>query len=625
MRRWRAPLSGLLLAGCTGAEPEPDAPPDPQDSAHTDSGHDTGSTDSAAPPATATAHVGPIGTLLTASRALGAGEAWTAPEGVEVIPLDASTAYAEGVGPFAVIDASGTVLASATEQAVAFSLGVDTPEQPVLLSPGHMLPIQLRAATDLDTLAFVADGAIVTGTGNDGLRAGRAVFEGALDGPQVEQHIVGLAVTARPDLLLASETISIAQTGHASYWGDLHSHSNLSHDGCEDVDNDCLPRSETPALDAVAHAEAAGLDFFALTEHAEYLSWSNLSTGATVDIWSEEQRIALDAETRGMVVIPGYEWTGGYGTGGHRTVLFDAAELCPQQFVRAQERDTVERPNGIEVYAPSTGVLARYPAELLAALAPSPECPATSVSYFHHPAYEMPRMVDWTSTDNLGLGDTVVEIYSEHGSSECDDPAVRYCDFGVNLDTYTGNGSVQTALASGLDLGFVGGTDNHASKPGSVLDGPSGIYTSAGWTEHTTGGSLTRVFSPADAPFHRASILQALRLRRTSASTYRFQRADALLLCGETAYLPGDDVPPDTVCTLLLALEDAAILSAEVDFLDRTGWADTVRLAEEGAYRAEVTLAPGELLYLRVRATLADGIEQRGWFSPWFAQASARR
>ena len=76
--------------------------------------------------------------------------------------------------------------------------------------------------------------------------------------------------------LLAQATTTVVELGRNIAWGDFHNHTNLSWDGCEDPDDFCTPRGETPGLDVFMQAEEAGLDFAALTDHGEWSRWENL-------------------------------------------------------------------------------------------------------------------------------------------------------------------------------------------------------------------------------------------------------------------------------------------------------------------------------------------------------------
>ncbi|NOY27322.1 MAG: hypothetical protein GXP62_15755, partial [Oligoflexia bacterium] len=79
-----------------------------------------------------------------------------------------------------------------------------------------------------------------------------------------------------------------------------------------------------------------------------------------------------------------------------------------------------------------------------------------------------------------------MEIYSEHGSSECWDDSLEGCGWAFNTaQGYHPQGSIQAALDHGYQLGFVAGTDSHDGRPGSIEDGPSHV---AHWRDGLEGG-----------------------------------------------------------------------------------------------------------------------------------------
>jgi hypothetical protein len=107
--------------------------------------------------------------------------------------------------------------------------------------------------------------------------------------------------------------------------------------------------------------------------------------------------------------------------------------------------------------------------------------------FAHHPAVRMPMPTDWSCHDQTY--EPVVEVISEHGNSL--DPATDYHPVRV----YQDGSDVHAALETfGLEVGFVGGTDNHMALPGSVcgLDAmkPTLPY----------GGALTMVALRTGAP-----------------------------------------------------------------------------------------------------------------------------
>jgi hypothetical protein len=215
----------------------------------------------------------------------------------------------------------------------------------------------------------------------------------------------------------------------------------------------------------------------------------------------------------------------------------------------------------------------------------------------------------------------VVEIYSEHGSSECHDLGLDGCDWSVDESIHEPSGSVQTALQLGYALGFVAGTDSHDGRPGSMADGPGVIVGSLGEEDdgyhlQFASGGLTGALTAGPEP-GRKEIVDAVELRNTMAASWMFDavRIVAVGQDGEV-YLPGDDVPTEaSPVELIVEIEDEAVESWQVEVLDPWGevWLDT----ELNSLREPLDLVEGDARYVRVRARMQDE-EHRLWASPFF-------
>lgn len=236
------------------------------------------------------------------------------------------------------------------------------------------------------------------------------------------------------------------------YWADLQIHGNLS-DG-----------TGTPA-DIYRYArDVARLDAAALTEHDH---WGYLPLDANPAAWRRILRAAADFnEAERFVTFPAYEWTN--WTFGHQHVLF------------LREEDAV-----VHAWCDPRS---DHPQELWKALGGA-EC----VTIPHHTG-GAPIPTCWKYHDPVFQ--PVVEIVSVHGVSErMGQPG---CIRGAEE-----SGMVQSALARGYRLGFVGGGDTHDGHPGIGSPGmpPPGL---AGiWARDLT----------------RKSIFEAIRARRVYATT----------------------------------------------------------------------------------------------------------
>lgn len=433
-----------------------------------------------------------------------------------------------------------------------------------------------------------------------------------------------LAPLGRPDRPLHQLDLLVVETGQRVAWGDLHSHTNLSMDACEDEEADCQPRDGLPGATALDWAERQGLDFLAFTEHAEHQTYTHASQGLSLDIWSESQAMVQAAEGSPVLALLGFEWTAVYEGGGHRTVLFEQPALCEDFRVSgAVDQSDLARPNGQELFLGRFGSAASTPALLEQALQQAvATCgPARWVAYYHHPALRRPRGVDWGAALTREAVDTVVEIYSEHGASECQDLALEGCDWRANAEQYSPAGSVRSALLQGLRLGFVGGSDNHQADPGDTRGTPSATYGHGGLKRQFAQGGLTGLWTPDPTALTREEVLDALTARQTLAASMPLERVQAVLLddAGQP-WLPGRELPErPTQAWLLVEVDDPALVRVRVELLGPDG--ALLATAEGQRVDLQVDLRGVDLAYVRLRLIDADGVEQRAWLSPWFFAA----
>jgi len=451
------------------------------------------------------------------------------------------------------------------------------------------------------------------------------VFPAWRPGPGVGALQVSLVARSHPDTPLYSQTFDTIQTATWPAWGDPHVHTNLSVDGCEDPEAECTPRTHIPGEDAFARAADAGLHWAAITDHAEWSGYQSLdgdTAEAAVDIWDETQALAQAAEGGPVLPLIGYEWTASYDDGGHRTVVVDDLDACGAWRIPASVETDRVRGTGLEMY--TANAMAHYatPAELIARfeeLGEESGCSGTSArSWFHHSAYMPPRPVDWHSEHNRDLGDTVVEVFSEHGSSECTDPEADGCDWRLNEDKHVPDGSIRTALSLGMRLGFMGGSDDHMANPAS-LHGPGNVWSDGTIHEHYAPGAITGVLVAEDT-LSRTGLFSAIDARHTVASSWRMERfAVALVATSGEVWLPGDVVPAGTHA-LWLSAEDEAFDTITIELIDPDQGAEQTWTGDQQG--AELTLEPGTTRYLRVRMAGQEE-EHRIFVSPWFVEGDA--
>ena len=262
------------------------------------------------------------------------------------------------------------------------------------------------------------------------------------------------------------------------YWGDIHSHSSYSFDAD--------PEALTPAQSLEYARYTAGLDFVALTDHAEGLVKSK---------WDDIVNQCDEANDEGyFVAFAGFEWTysaGGDGTG-HKCVVFKDSNVIPYpvstggNYAVTHPVDLWDRLSGFEYIT-------------------IPHHTARGQAGEDHLMY-----TDWNYVN--AEQQPIVEIYSAHGNSEA---------VGVEEQVFpfVEESSVESALMRWLDtgdpgykLGIVGSTDNHQGKPGSVEELPENL-TGDG---HGYTGGLIAVYATSKT---RAEIFNAFLEKRTYATS----------------------------------------------------------------------------------------------------------
>lgn len=245
-------------------------------------------------------------------------------------------------------------------------------------------------------------------------------------------------------------------SGFNIYWGDIHNHTNLSGDGVRDID------------DAYWYARhISGLDFVAITDHEGSKDWKRTQACAKKHNQPGEFTAFLAYE---------YSWA---GFAGHRNVYYlDDDMPCP----------TPDDPNDLwDVLPPGRAlVIPHHPNTHSEGGTTFGRWQPTDYSV-HHPEFQRH-----------------VEICQLRGSFEVE-------EIGGHV-ILGGNGSAaRSALAKGLRLGFVGGTDNHRGHPGSRMDTMGGIN----YRLRPVGG-ITAVLAEGCT---RESLWEALLARRTYATS----------------------------------------------------------------------------------------------------------
>ncbi|UCH09995.1 MAG: DUF3604 domain-containing protein [Fidelibacterota bacterium] len=260
--------------------------------------------------------------------------------------------------------------------------------------------------------------------------------------------------------------------GGGPYWGDIHIHTKLSHDGY--------------GMEPYRYArEVAGLDFAAVADH-----WQSLGQAGYDQVrdWAE------DAQEAGhFVTLLADERDPGEFTG-HHNLYFRGAD-------RFMEAAAV--PENPEFADPDR------PGHLQAALNPS-----EAMLIPHHTGLSWRRIsedgrlsmaIDLAACEDGGLR-PVMEIYSHHGQSEQWDPQhvlsyefsrMRKAERRSNVSV-AGPYYAQDYWMAGRRLGVIGSSDEHSGRPGLRHGGLAAV-----WAEELS----------------REGIFDALRSRRCYATT----------------------------------------------------------------------------------------------------------
>jgi len=304
-----------------------------------------------------------------------------------------------------------------------------------------------------------------------------------------------------------AEAAPVEHAGHDYYFGDLHAHTGLSLDGySEDVGAACPDGYECGSAATVLEdaRDLYALDFLALTEHG-----NGIHAVREADDWNEQLQAVQQADdpSGGFVTIPGVElwlWDGGGAIRDHRNLyLFGDGD----QLEGLSLDELLGEPGG----PPFTTDDCPEVFDWLAALEQT-RGPALLIP--HHPAVQPPGATDWTCSD-LRFN-PAVENYSEHGNSQWPSYPGSYDPVVPSAEQR--DSTVDRALSPqryGLRLGILGGTDSHDTRPGSVCD----IDPRFAGNEVNYGGGLTVAVLPAGAPFDRAAVGEAIRERRTLATS----------------------------------------------------------------------------------------------------------
>jgi hypothetical protein len=413
-------------------------------------------------------------------------------------------------------------------------------------------------------------------------------------------------------LLLPAPARAAEAFGDAVYYfGDIHAHTGYSADGGASDLTGCT--SCGAFADFFAAARANGLDFVGMADHTnelDTLSSTNWRAQLTATL-------AADDPAGGFVTIPGGEiwYYDGTHALGHKTLMLfgDDATLAPITLTETRYGGNIRHRTGCAtIWTWADAFVALY-GDLL--LVP------------HHPAATRPMPTDWDCHSDTY--EPVVEIYSRHGNSLEDTSG--YDPIGAGTTT---TGLVTSALdpdGQALQMGFVGGTDEHDTRPGATCAADT-VHTA-----HLYGGGLTAIVLDAGATFDRAAIHDALVAHHTYTTTGpRMALSIGWSSVGGDLGGLGDDFSMTEGDDLEVAVSLPADEAAYVSNIELVGPDGTWSLDSDGADTWTTIVSAGDIpayLYARVEidgdawygsTTCADGgadATEYLWSSPsWIAQ-----
>jgi hypothetical protein len=267
---------------------------------------------------------------------------------------------------------------------------------------------------------------------HDGRDNGLHVFTARIDTPGIHYLLVNDSVTQNTYWSNPIIVGNFSSTDPMIYWGDIHSHSELS-DG-----------SGSPEHDYYYARYVACLDYCALTDHGEVM---NLGFGALLGALDHSERATnLAYDPGSFVALQGVEWT--QTSTGHYVCIFSGNSLPRNPVISYMTLPTTQDLwNVLDAFTSATG------------------CQALAMP--HHTTEEE-YIEDWTYINPKYV--KIVEVTSVHGDClfEQRDP-YNYRGCVDPPPSYTPGSCVMDAFKMGYRMTMYASGDNHDGHPGHSL------------------------------------------------------------------------------------------------------------------------------------------------------------
>ncbi|MFX1272533.1 MAG: DUF3604 domain-containing protein [Promethearchaeota archaeon] len=296
---------------------------------------------------------------------------------------------------------------------------------------------------------------------NDGKDNGMHMFTAAIDTPGIHYLLVEDSVTENIYYSNPIVVRDLLDTDPRIYWGDLHTHSELS-DG-----------TGTARHSFYYGRYVACLDFMALTDHGEIMMWTPWS----VDILEAETNMAYDPGH--FVTFQGTEWTD--VVTGHYTCIFNGDQLIKDPVLSYLSLPT--------------------PDTLWAALDDFTEATSCSALALPHHTTQLAYIQDWTYMNPKYV--KIAEVASVHGAFLYEQRhSLNYVGAIDPPPEYVNGSSIMDAFRMGYRLTLYASSDEHDGHPGhSLSHTPAYVGHQRPWSmwqtrnEHPYPGGLVAVYA----------------------------------------------------------------------------------------------------------------------------------